>query len=132
MNRYLLALVIVLVSTGCRSNTGGIASTGSVSMTGEKPETTERGGGGGAPARESQSGASQAVDPVSYLAYAYGMSLELPGDRLIGVMDGHAAACGSAGLRVCQLVASKRDGDTWIRCAVRSRSAPSPSGCSVS
>ena len=35
MNRYLLALVIVLVSTGCRSNTGGIASTGSVSMTGK-------------------------------------------------------------------------------------------------
>jgi hypothetical protein len=26
-------------------------------------------------------------------------------------MDGHAAACRSAGLRVCQLVASRRDGD---------------------
>ena len=39
------------------------------------------------------------------------MSLELPGDRLIGVMEGHAAACRSAGLRVCQLVASRRDGD---------------------
>ena len=39
------------------------------------------------------------------------MSLELPGDRLIGVMDGHAAACRDAGLRVCQLVASRRDGD---------------------
>ena len=51
------------------------------------------------------------VDPVSYLAYAYGMSLELPGDRLIGVMDGHAAACRDAGLRVCQLVGSRRDGD---------------------
>jgi hypothetical protein len=56
-------------------------------------------------------GAQQPVDPVSYLAYAYTMSLELPGDRLTGVMDAHAAACRSAGLRACQLVSSQRSGD---------------------
>ena len=111
MNRHLLTLVVVLLSTGCGSNKGGIASSGSVSRTAEKPETNERGGGGGAPASQSQSGASLPADPVSYLAYAYGIRLELPGDRLVGVMDGHAAACRDAGLRVCQLVASTRDGD---------------------
>ena len=84
-------------------------------MTSEKPETLERGGGGRAPTSESQSGASLPADPVSYLAYAHGIRLELPGDRLIGVMDGHAAACRDAGLRVCQLVASTRDGDPLAR-----------------
>jgi hypothetical protein len=39
------------------------------------------------------------------------MRLEVPGDRLLGVMEGHAAACRGAGLRVCQLVASRHDGD---------------------
>jgi hypothetical protein len=111
MNRYLLALVIVLLSTGCGSNKLGIASSGSVSRTSDKPETIDRGGGAVAPTSESQSGSSQPADPISYLAYAYGIRLELPGDRLSGVMDGHAAACRDAGLRVCQLVASARDGD---------------------
>jgi hypothetical protein len=67
--------------------------------------------GGGVPGSASRPGPSLPVDPVSYLAYAYGMTLELPGDRLIGVMEGHAAACRNAGVRVCQLVASRRDGD---------------------
>ena len=39
------------------------------------------------------------------------MGLELPAERLIGAMDGHAAACRGAGSRVCQLVASNRTGD---------------------
>ncbi len=111
MNRYLLALVIVLLSTGCGSNKRSIASSASMSMSNERPETIDRSGGGGAPTSERQSGASLPADPISYLAYAYGIRLELPGDRLIGVMDGHAAACRDAGLRVCQLVASTRDGD---------------------
>jgi hypothetical protein len=108
MNRYLPALVIVLLSTGCGSNKGGIASSGSMSTTSEKPETIERGGGGGAPTSEGQSGASLPADPISYLAYAYGIRLELPGDRLISVMDGHAAACRDAGLRVAARPARSR------------------------
>ena len=71
-------------------------------------------------------GSLQPADPVSYLAYAYAMNLELPGDRLIGVMDAHAAACRSAGLRLCQLVQSKRDGDPLgaLRGALSLRAEP--------
>jgi hypothetical protein len=117
MKRHPLALVIVLLSAGCRSNNasaerdGGIASTGSGLMEPGPQVLAGRAGGGGTPTSAGQSGPSLPVDPVSYLAYAYGMRLELPGDRLIGVMDGHAAACRNAGLHVCQLVASGRDGD---------------------
>jgi hypothetical protein len=73
-----------------------------------------------------QSGPNQPVDPVSYLAYAYAISLELPGDRLIGVMEAHAAACRSAGLRVCQVVASRRDGDpsAFVQGALSLRAEP--------
>jgi hypothetical protein len=73
------------------------------------------GAGGGAAKVANHAGPGQPVDPVSHLAYAYGMSVELPGDRLIAVMEGHVAACRSAGVRVCQLVASRRDGDPQDR-----------------
>ena len=119
MNRHALPLVIVLLSAGCGSNKAtvdgnvGIASQGMAMMAPAPAQSFAMAGGagGGAPGRSSRPGPSLPVDPVSYLAYAYGMSLELPGDRLIGVMDGHAAACRNAGLRVCQLVASSREGD---------------------
>ena len=115
MNRYTLTLVAVLLAAGCgKAPAGwdaGFASRGMTfasSMPRQDAAVRLAGGGGGAPSR---SGPSLPADPVSHLAYAYGMRLELPGDRLIGVMDGHAAACRNAGLRVCQLVASRRDGD---------------------
>ena len=118
MNRHALMLVIVLLAAGCGKAPAeqalGIASSGSASMAFVPPQDAAvRVGGavGGAPGSASRPGPSQPVDPVSHLAYAYGMRLELPGDRLIGVMDGHAAACRNAGLRVCQLVASMRSGD---------------------
>ena len=127
MNRYLLAFVIVLLSSGCGCNKGGIASSrGALMMSSEMPETYDRAGGLQAPTRETQVSTSQPGDPVSYLAYAYGIGLELPGDRLIGVMDGHAAACRDAGLRVCQVVASTRNGDpsTGLRGALSLRAEP--------
>ena len=68
-------------------------------------------GGVASSGRSAAAGPSQPVDPGSYLAYSYGISVEIPGDRLIGVMERHAAACRGAGLRVCQLVASRREGD---------------------
>ncbi len=120
MNRHALTLVIVLVSAGCGSNKAtadrdvGIASQGmafTASASPQAPAMHFAGAAVGVPQSPSRPGPGVPVDPVSYLAYAYGMSLELPGDRLIGVMDGHAAACRDAGLRVCQLVASRRDGD---------------------
>jgi hypothetical protein len=119
MNRHALTLAVVLLSAGCWSKAPAEESAGIAPQVTSPapiaslpaPAAPVADAGEGAPESASRTGPSQPVDPVSYLAYAYGMSLELPGDRLIGVMDRHAAACGSAGLRVCQLVASRRDGD---------------------
>jgi hypothetical protein len=113
---------VLLLSAGCTAKStadrgGGIASEGGMGFGMATPPQAPGvyvggvGGGGATPGSPNRTDPSQPVDPVSYLAYAYGMNLELPGDRLIGVMDGHAAACRSAGLRVCQLVASGHQGD---------------------
>lgn len=64
--------------------------------------------------------------PILYLAYSYRMGLELPGDRLIGVMEGHAAACRNAGPRLCQLIGAGRDGDpqSYIQGSLSIRGEP--------
>jgi hypothetical protein len=119
MARYALTLVVVLFTAGCgwtspANRDMGIASQGGMGLamaTAPQAPIGQAGGGRGALAGANRTGPSQPVDPVSYLAYSYGMSLELPGDRLIAVMEGHAAACSAAGLRVCQLVSSRRGGD---------------------
>lgn len=49
--------------------------------------------------------------PVLYLAYSYAMGLEVPSDRLSGIMDRHIQACQTAGPRLCQLINSNRSGD---------------------
>jgi len=49
--------------------------------------------------------------PVLFLAYTYGIGLEIPSERLSGVMDRHVQACQAAGPRLCQLVGSNRTGD---------------------
>ncbi|MGE0594729.1 MAG: DUF4349 domain-containing protein [Hyphomonadaceae bacterium] len=49
--------------------------------------------------------------PVLYLAYAYQMGLEIPSERLAGVMDAHVRSCQEAGPRLCQLISSSRSGD---------------------
>jgi len=51
------------------------------------------------------------TSPVLYLAYIYGLGLEVPSQRLSGVMDTHVQACQAAGPRVCQLVGSNRSGE---------------------
>jgi hypothetical protein len=51
------------------------------------------------------------ASPVLYLAYTYGVGLEIPSERLSGVMDQHVQACQAAGPRVCQLIGSNRSGD---------------------
>jgi len=61
--------------------------------------------------------------PILYLAYSYGVGLEIPSQRLSGVMDRHVQACQSAGPRLCQLIESNRQGDpesymqgyVWLR-----------------
>src|SRR5262249_33762373 len=52
-----------------------------------------------------------ALNPVMYLAYSYQSTLEIPADKLTGVMDAHIKACQDAGPRFCQLIASSRSGD---------------------
>ena len=116
MNRHALTLAVVLLSAGCGSNMASVAGDVGIASQGMAFTAPPQGGAiggavGRAPMSAGRSGPSAPVDPVSYLAYAYGMRLELPGNRLIGMMDGHAAACRNAGLRVCQLVGSRRDGD---------------------
>ncbi|MFT3726933.1 MAG: DUF4349 domain-containing protein [Terricaulis sp.] len=54
---------------------------------------------------------SPGPQPVMYLAYSYQMALEIPADRLTGVMDAHMRACLSAGPRICQLIGSNQNGD---------------------
>jgi hypothetical protein len=49
--------------------------------------------------------------PVLYLAYSYGVGLEIPSQRLARVMDRHVQACQTAGPRLCQLIGSNRSGD---------------------
>jgi hypothetical protein len=51
------------------------------------------------------------ASPVLFLAYAYSVRMELPADRLAGVMDAHVQACQQAGPRVCQLIGSTRSGE---------------------
>lgn len=121
MSTRALTLIVVLLSAGCGSKASveglGNASASSSPLSSAAfamtlpPPTGVGAGGVASSGRSAAAGPSQPVDPLSYLAYAYGISVELPGDRLIGVMEGHAAACRSAGLRVCQLVASRREGD---------------------
>jgi hypothetical protein len=50
-------------------------------------------------------------NPVLFLAYTYSRGLEIPSERLPGVMDVHVQACQAAGPRVCQLIGSNRTGD---------------------
>jgi hypothetical protein len=51
------------------------------------------------------------TSPVLYLAYTYGLGLEIPSQRLSSVMDSHVTACQGAGPRLCQLIGSNRSGD---------------------
>lgn len=128
MTRHAVTLVLVLLSAGCKKAALGIASQGGIASTGSAYDAVAPslqrvggrgalagGGGAGAGKQAAATGPSQPVDPISYLAYAYGLTLELPADRVVGVMDAHAAACRDAGLRVCQLVGSRRDGDPHER-----------------
>lgn len=64
--------------------------------------------------------------PVLYLAYSYAVGLEIPSQRLAGVMDRHVQACQSAGPRLCQLIGSNLSGDpdSYMRGYVSLRGEP--------
>lgn len=58
-----------------------------------------------------QAGRPAGPTPVLYMAYSFGIGLEIPSQRLSGVMDRHVQACQTAGPRLCQLIGSNRTGD---------------------
>lgn len=64
---------------------------------------------GGQPAGTGQP--QNAPTPILYLAYSYAMGLEIPSQRLTGVMEMHTNACQAAGVRQCQLIGSNVSGD---------------------
>lgn len=69
-----------------------------------------------APGAQRNDGAGQPSQPtgpapVLYLAYSYAMGLEIPSQRLSGVMDAHIQSCTAAGPRHCQLIGSNKSGD---------------------
>lgn len=66
-----------------------------------------------APGTQQQGQPSQPTSPapVLYLAYSYAMGLEIPSQRLSGVMDAHIQSCAAAGPRQCQLIGSNKSGD---------------------
>ena len=123
---FATGLLPLLLAAACTRSEGppGIAASGSLNTAAspigdaqpDNPARKAQAAQEGAMTFESvrRAGSIQPVDPISYLAYAYMMGLELPGDHLARTMDAHAAACRDAGSRVCQLVASQRGGDPAI------------------
>lgn len=65
--------------------------------------------GEAAPPQTPQPGASPS--PILFLAYSYNVGLQLPSQRLTGVVEAHAQACAAAGPRLCQLIGSNVSGD---------------------
>lgn len=60
---------------------------------------------------DASEGVPAAATPGFYMAYMYGLGLELPGDKLASVMDAHTEACLEAGPLTCQLMSVSREGD---------------------
>ncbi len=77
----------------------------------------------GVPAQQQAPGGPM---PVAYLAYSYQTGLELPGDKLSGVMQRHIKACQDVGPRLCQLIGSYTQGspDTHLSASVSLRGEP--------
>lgn len=71
------------------------------------PMDADQGQGG----RPGPSQPNAGPSPVLFLAYTYAKQLEVPSDRLAGVMDRHVQACQAAGPRLCQLMGTNRSGD---------------------
>jgi hypothetical protein len=93
------------------------AALGEIAVTGEERQASS------GPA---QTPGAQAPAPISYLAYAYSVGLQLPGPRLSETMERHATACRSAGPRLCQLINATRQGDpeAYISGSVTLRGEP--------
>ncbi|MGE0045821.1 MAG: DUF4349 domain-containing protein [Hyphomonadaceae bacterium] len=133
MRALILSLVLAFGAFGC-GQPGNMMSNGSVTADAVQEEAAQgfadtappsapaadmdargRNTAGGEAAAEpgttATPGGPNAPAPILYLAYAYTVLLEVPADRLAGIMDAHAQACTQAGPRLCQLIGSNRTGD---------------------
>lgn len=63
------------------------------------------------PSPPQQPNAPAGPTPVLYLAYTYGVGIELPSASVSSVMDAHIQTCLQAGPRLCQLIGSNKTGD---------------------
>jgi hypothetical protein len=118
MRQAFAAMGLVLVLWGCSPDRSSSPSGAVESATYEAQATAAS-----VVAQDAMSGAAdQAASPEVapqapteapgfYLAYQYSLGLQLPGNRLAEVMDGHAEACRAAGPNVCQLISANREGD---------------------
>lgn len=127
MRRIAAGLVLVVALAGCSPPQGheeaatdmAVAEGGYAAAPSEAPppslEPLRPIGRAGEAAPEAQPSqppqVAEGPAPVLYLAYSYGLTLELPSQRVPAVMDAHVAACQSAGPRLCQLIGSHRYGD---------------------
>jgi hypothetical protein len=114
--RKLLVAAAVLLAACSQGDAGRGAAVDSV-MREEMAAASAPAFGGEAPtvaADASNAAAPSPAAPGFYMAYVYGLGLELPGNRLAGVMDAHAQACTAAGPAVCQLMQVSREGDPDI------------------
>ncbi|MGE3143873.1 MAG: DUF4349 domain-containing protein [Hyphomonadaceae bacterium] len=113
MRGWILACALALAACGREGQTGAAPSAPSAPAMEAAVDSMARTQGGAQKdeaAPPIQNGA-EGPAPISYLAYAYSMGLEVPAGRLIGLMDAHANACRAAGPRLCQLIGASREGD---------------------
>lgn len=123
MLRFVAVTVLVLALAACgqadyaaapteesSAAYGGMADMDRAQSAGETaPAAPPPPGASTSPSPPQQGGGTNS--PVLYMAYSYGLGLELPSQRLSSVMDAHLAACQGAGPRLCQLIGSNRSGD---------------------
>lgn len=97
-------------SAGMDMAQGGAAGRAEAPAAAPAPAAPPQDADAGAPATTNPSQPT-GPSPVLYLAYSYGLGLEIPSERLSTIMDAHVQACQAAGPRQCQLVNSNRSGD---------------------
>ena len=112
MRKVLIAAMAVALAACSQGGSGRMEAADSVAqeeMAASSPSFS--GEGAAAPVEASSAPAPSPAAPGFYMAYVYGLGLELPGNRLASVMDAHAQACTAAGPAVCQLMNVSREGD---------------------
>jgi hypothetical protein len=126
MMRFVTGAMLALALAGCGQQLASAPEESAQSAYGgmdadmaQRAVSTEAAPAPAAPPADTNAGPSQPTEPapggtaspIIYLAYTYGMGLEVPSQRLSGVVDAHVQACQAAGPRLCQLIGSNKSGD---------------------